>query len=34
MKKLRIFESEGELLGEFLSMRGDFTKFRRSAFYT
>lgn len=34
MKKLRIFESEAELLGEFLSMRGDFTKFRRSAFYT
>lgn len=34
MKKLRIFESEAELLGEFLNMRGDFTKFRRSAFYT
>lgn len=34
MKKLRIFESATELLEEFLSMRGDFTKFRRSVFYT
>ena len=33
MKKLRIFESASEQLEEFLSMRGDFTEFRRSAFY-
>ena len=33
MKKLRIFESEGELLEEFLSMRGDYGKWDRSAFY-
>lgn len=33
MKKLRIFESEAELLEEFLQMRGDFSKYTRSAFY-
>lgn len=33
MKKLRIFESEAELLGEFLNMRGDYGKWDRSAFY-
>jgi hypothetical protein len=33
MKKLRIFESEAELLGEFLNMRGDYSKYTRTAFY-
>lgn len=35
MKKLRIFESDNTVsLDEFLSMYGDFTRFRTSAFYT
>ena len=33
MKKLRIFESEAELLEEFLQMRGDYGKWDRTAFY-
>ena len=33
MKKLKIFESEAELLGEFLNMRGDYDKYTRTAFY-
>lgn len=33
MKKLRIFESEAEFLEDFLQMRGDYTHYRRSAFY-
>lgn len=33
MKKLRIFESEAELLEEFLQMRGDYSKYTRTAFY-
>lgn len=33
MKKLRIFESATELLEEFLQMRGDYSKYTRTAFY-